>query len=153
MKSKFPQYYEASVRTEIYSKVLRRNQTKAELVVWKLLRNRNIHNLKFRRQHPIGPFIADFYCHELRLVIEVDGGIHSDSEVRIADQRRERYLGGLGLKIVRISNEDVFRNPWMLEKKIREVGEVTSPPAPLLGNDLTPDPSPKRRGGGCQFYQ
>ena len=59
---------------------LRKNQTKAESFLWELLRRKQLNNLKFRRQHPIGDYIADFYCPEKNLVIELDGSIHDNKE-------------------------------------------------------------------------
>src|SRR6266536_6063321 len=73
------------------AKDLRRNMTTAEKVLWIYLRQ-GILGLKFRRQHPIGIYIADFYCHRVKLIIEVDGSIHDKKEVKEYDERRENDL-------------------------------------------------------------
>jgi cyclase len=85
-----------------------------------MVRNRKVCNLKIRRQHPIGPFIADFYCHELLLVIEVDGSIHELEEIKQKDLSRENYLKDNGLKVLRFSNDDVMLNSHIIEEKIKE---------------------------------
>ncbi|MBI4501754.1 MAG: DUF559 domain-containing protein [Gemmatimonadetes bacterium] len=71
---------------------------------WKLVRGRRLLGLKFRRQRPIGRFVADFYCHELRLILEVEGGIHDNPDRLAADQERTTILEGLGFRVVRIQN-------------------------------------------------
>jgi very-short-patch-repair endonuclease len=85
---------------------MRRNPTPAESRLWKALRNRALNGWKFRQQHPIGPFIVDFYCAAARLVVEVDGPIHDD--LSEWDRERESWLHGSGLRIVRVSNDQVM---------------------------------------------
>jgi very-short-patch-repair endonuclease len=85
---------------------LRRNSTTPEALVWSVLRAGRLGGLKFRRQHPIGPFVADFYCHAARLIVEIDGMSHDDRGAY--DQRRTEYLEESGLKVVRVMNDDVF---------------------------------------------
>jgi very-short-patch-repair endonuclease len=84
---------------------LRTRQTAAELVLWEALRNRQLDGLKFRRQHPVGPFVLDFCCPHRRLAIEVDGGIHD--EQREQDAERERLLAAAGYRVLRFPNEAV----------------------------------------------
>jgi very-short-patch-repair endonuclease len=86
---------------------LRRRETEAERVAWRLLRDRRILGFKFRRQHPVAGFIVDFYCAKLRLVIEIDGPVHETSQGRGYDRERDAILEGLGLQVVRIPNGDV----------------------------------------------
>jgi leucyl-tRNA synthetase len=102
---------------------LRRNMTKAEKVLWEKLRNRKLSGLKFLRQHPFiyqvvanRPyyFIADFYCAEKSLIIEVDGKIH-DFQIE-EDQHREEILNSLELKVLRIKNEEVEDMDKVIEK-------------------------------------
>ena len=102
---------------------LRRNMTEAEQMLWKELRNRKLLKLKFLRQHPIiyqvvdnipRYFIADFFCFEMRLVIEVDGEIHEFQQEE--DEHREDILKSLGLKILRIRNEETKDRNKVLEK-------------------------------------
>ena len=86
---------------------LRRNETKAEKLLWEKLRNNQLEGLKFRRQHPVNIYIADFYCHELKLVIEVDGDYHNQEEQKQKDEVRTEVLRLNGLKIIRFKNEEV----------------------------------------------
>lgn len=71
---------------------LRRRQTPAEQLLWQLLRNRQLGGFKFRRQHPIGTFIADFFCDDARLIIEVDGAVHQEATQQQLDHQREEIL-------------------------------------------------------------
>ena len=87
---------------------LRKRQTPAERVMWRLLRDRRLRGLKFRRQFPIEPFVADFCCHELRLVLELDGEIHEKAQPAARDRERDAYIRGLGFTILRFPNERVF---------------------------------------------
>ena len=90
---------------------LRRPMTPTEALVWEQLRDRKFHGLKFRRQHPIGPYIADFFCADLGLVLEIDGAVHNNPEQQIRDRERTLFLQGLGFEVVRISNSQVESNP------------------------------------------
>jgi len=86
---------------------LRVNSTKAELLVWRHLRNRQLGGFKFVRQEPIGRYYVDFVCREQHVIIEVDGGQHADSK---ADQRREADLNKLGYRVIRVWNNEVLGN-------------------------------------------
>ena len=85
--------------------------TPTEALLWEHLRDRKFHGLKFRRQHPIGPYVADFFCSELQLILEIDGAVHNNPEQQTRDREREFFLQELGLKVVRISNSQVQSNP------------------------------------------
>lgn len=87
---------------------LRRAATFPERLLWSRLRDGQIGGIRFRRQHVIGPYVADFYCPSCKLVLEIDGHSH-DGQAR-RDQARESYLRALGLTVVRFSNDDVIRN-------------------------------------------
>jgi very-short-patch-repair endonuclease len=87
---------------------LRRNMTEAEKILWIELKNRKIFKARFRRQHPIDIFIADFYCHKHKLVVEVDGEIHSEEEIQEYDDGRVHDIEKLGIKILRFSNNEVM---------------------------------------------
>jgi very-short-patch-repair endonuclease len=89
------------------ARALRRDPTKAERIMWRLLRDRRLDGAKFRRQVPIGPFIADFASIEHRVVVELDGGQHAESET---DVPRDRFLGRGGWRVVRFWNNDVMAN-------------------------------------------
>ena len=86
---------------------LRKNMTEAERILWSALRRKQLNGRRFRRQHPIDRFIADFYCHEARLVVEVDGGIHQLRDQREYDIGRSDELDSLGLRVIRFTNEQV----------------------------------------------
>ncbi|HEY5067150.1 MAG TPA: endonuclease domain-containing protein [Xanthobacteraceae bacterium] len=89
------------------AQVLRLRLTNAERKLWYALRDRRFAGSKFRRQVPVGPFIADFVCFEERLVVEVDGGQHADS---MQDQRRDRWFAENGFRVLRFWNNEVLRN-------------------------------------------
>ena len=99
---------------------LRKSQTPAEQILWEMLRDRRFLNLKFRRQHQIGDYIADFYCHEKQLVIELDGSIHRRSDVQKKDQQRDASLKSLGFNIVRIPNALVINQPEQVLNQLAE---------------------------------
>ena len=84
----------------------RKNPTESEDVVWQMLRNRQIKNLKWRRQQVIDGFIADFYCAELNVVLEIDGSIHDNEEVKEYDTYRASVFESKGIKTFRLRNED-----------------------------------------------
>ena len=87
---------------------LRRDQTEAEKRLWSKLRNRQLEDAKFVRQFPIGPYVADFACRSLMLVIELDGGQHADSA---ADIERTRMIEDFGYRVIRFWNNEVMSNP------------------------------------------
>ena len=116
---------------------LRSKQTDAEQLLWGLVRDRRFAGKKFRRQHPIGRYILDFYCHECRLAVELDGGQHNDEETRSRDDRRSRFLREQGVRVVRFWNHDVLlQTDSVLESLWDEVHgdvgfSVPSPQTPL----------------------
>jgi cyclase len=91
------------------AKRLRSNLTHSEMVPWGYLKTRPL-GCKFRRQHPLGIYIADFYCHALKLVIEVDGNIHEQADVIINDNYRESILENEGLTILRFKNDEIDKS-------------------------------------------
>jgi very-short-patch-repair endonuclease len=103
--------------------------TKAEAVLWKKLKDRNVFNTKFRRQHPISIFIVDFYCHEYKLVIEVDGDIHNDENECQYDLARTEVLNKFGLSVIRFTNNQILYNLDSVIKKIQEENSETNPPS------------------------
>ncbi|MBN2157882.1 MAG: endonuclease domain-containing protein [Spirochaetes bacterium] len=100
-------------------RILRNNATHAEKLIWDKLRKRQINNIRFRRQVSIGPYIVDFYCPELKLVVEIDGEYHLNIEVIEYDKNRERYLRELGIKIVRFTNDEILTGIEPVVEKIR----------------------------------
>ncbi|MDZ4142028.1 MAG: N-6 DNA methylase [Methylotenera sp.] len=89
---------------------LRKNQTDAEALLWSLLRGRQLNDCKFRRQHPVEPYILDFYCHENNLAIELDGGQHNTESAIANDHKRTEYLKSQGITVLRFWNNDVLQN-------------------------------------------
>jgi len=101
------------------AKCLRNNLTEEEIILWGRLKE-DIANYKFRRQHPISNYIVDFYCHKLKLVIEVDGSIHSSEENQKLDEIRQKNLEKLGLIVFRFTNENVRNKIQNVLDKINE---------------------------------
>jgi len=116
---------------------LRSNMTGPEARLWSRLRARQLHGLKFRRQHGIGPYIVDFYCPEQSLVIEVDGDSHADADQILKDRQREKYLQSLGLHVIRYINDDILKN---LDGVMEDLAER------LSSGSTSPCPSLRRRG-------
>jgi imidazole glycerol-phosphate synthase subunit HisF len=107
---------------------LRQQMNPAERLLWSILRNRQI-GVKFRRQNPIGPYVVDFYCAELKLVIELDGSRHDDPLIRQLDQQREAWLRRLGITTIRITNSDLEVNTKVVEREIaQEIEDLRSVP-------------------------
>ena len=91
-----------------FAKTMRTNATDAENLIWQLLRAKRFMNLKFRRQHVIAPYIVDFYCHEIGLVIELDGSQHRTDDAIEYDAERTKLLEALDLRVVRYWNSEVL---------------------------------------------
>ncbi|NIM93010.1 MAG: DUF559 domain-containing protein [Anaerolineales bacterium] len=104
--------------TKHRARTLRKEQTKAEEILWFVLRNRNLCGWKFRRQHPIGPFIVDFFCLEAKLVVEVDGDTHVGQEEY--DERRTEWLNGQGYRVIRFTNREVLKHTRLVMEVIWE---------------------------------
>lgn len=113
----------------------KKNSTQAENVLWECLRNKNL-KYKFRRQHVIDIFIADFVCLEKNLIIEVDGGYHNTLEQREADELRTQILNEIGFKVIRFTNEEVINNTENTLKKITTILE--SLPSGEVGGAIPP---------------
>jgi len=96
--------------TFIKAKTLRLTMTETEKVLWDALKNKRLNGYKFRRQHPILRFIADFYCYEAKLIVEVDGEIHNDLTNKEYDEGRTFELNEYGIKIIRFTNDEVSDN-------------------------------------------
>jgi len=108
--------------------VLRNKMTKAEIILWSRLRMRQIGGLKFRRQQPVLDYIVDFYCHNLRLIIEVDGEIHNLPEHIKSDITRNRMLTNNGYKIIHFSNHEIETNLDFSLLKIKSfISSISSP--------------------------
>jgi very-short-patch-repair endonuclease len=106
---------------------LRRRPTDAEKKLWRLLRDRRFADVKFRRQHPVGPYVVDFFCARAKLVLELDGGGHADQKKTVGDENRSRELQRLGFRVLRFWNTDVLQNP---EGVLKRIAEALSEPSP-----------------------
>ncbi|MBK8350928.1 MAG: endonuclease domain-containing protein [Chitinophagales bacterium] len=112
-------FFDSSKNIVENAKELRQRQTKAEEILWQFLRNKNINGLKFRRQHYIKNYIADFYCSEKMLSIELDGGIHLNKEQIEYDEFRTKVLNELGITELRFTNEEIIENVTAVINKIK----------------------------------
>ena len=90
---------------------LRQNQTNAEELVWRFLRNRQLSGFKFKRQFSVDHFVIDFYCPELKLAVEIDGASHNEPGQQKKDISRQKYLESFNIKFVRIKDEELLGNP------------------------------------------
>jgi very-short-patch-repair endonuclease len=115
---------------------LRANETAAEARLWSVLRAKRLGGFKFRRQHPMGKYIADFVCLPARLIIEVDGATHGDDQEE-QDAERTAYLEKHGFRVMRVGNTEIYENLDGVAESIgSELGLYVESPAPL------PDPLP-----------
>lgn len=90
--------------------MLRANETKAEKLLWERLNNSQLSGIHFKRQHPVAHYVADFYCHKAKLVIELDGNYHNNPEQKIYDENRTKVFEEFGLTVIRFSDADVLEN-------------------------------------------
>jgi imidazole glycerol-phosphate synthase subunit HisF len=99
--------------------ILRKQMTLEEKILWKVLKDRDTFGVKFRRQHPVNDFVVDFYCHELKLVIELDGEVHNDIEIKDHDIGRQHILSDLGLTVLRFSNDQIYQELNLVKESIQ----------------------------------
>lgn len=115
----------------------RKNPTESEDAVWQMLRNRQIKNLKWRRQQVIYGYIADFYCAELKVVLEIDGSVHENEDVKAYDEFRTSVFESKGIRVFRLKNEDCDKQ------------HLTELIDNIINNVRSPHPSPgEERGRG-----
>jgi very-short-patch-repair endonuclease len=119
--------------TKQRAKSLRRNGTDAEARLWYHLRAGRLNGFKFRRQHPVPPYIVDFYCAAAKLIVELDGSQHT----RESDAERSRYLDSLGLRVLRYWDNEVLQHTEVVMAAILSAAEEQT---------LAPNPSPGGRG-------
>ena len=105
-----------------FARNLREDATDAERKLWALLRRKRM-KLRFRRQQPIGPYVADFFCPSAKLIIELDGSQHADDEHRLKDARRTQWLESRGYRVLRFWNLDVLKTPEMVMETVAGVLE------------------------------
>src|SRR5262245_23799079 len=116
------------------ARALRRSMTDAERRLWLRLKERQVNNARFRRQAPIGPYIVDFVCFDVKLVVEADGGQHADA--LSYDSKRDTWLVAQGFRVLRFWNNDVLRNTDGVVERVSEVLKETASRA------LSPPPQP-----------
>jgi len=142
----------SSILTSKRAKALRRALTEPELMLWARLKRRSAETPVFRNQHPMGPYILDFYCAAAKLAVEVDGALHGEDEQIAHDERRDAWLGRQGVTVYRIPASSVFENADQVADGARLKaaalvalrGAAPSTTRSLAGGP--PPPSPSRRG-------
>ncbi len=107
--------------------------TDAEQLLWHCLRRKQLGGFRFRRQHPVEKFILDFYCCEVKLAIELDGGQHNEPDAKTRDKERSELLAGHGIQVIRFWNNEVFANTEGALQRIYDVlveraGQQAPPP-------------------------
>ncbi|MBI4500036.1 MAG: DUF559 domain-containing protein [Gemmatimonadetes bacterium] len=107
-----------------FARGLRHRQTATEAAVWAVVRRKQLFGLEFRRQHPIAGLVVDFHCPALKLVIELEGGVHSKRAQITRDKERAEFLRGLGFRVIRLANEDAT------EESLRRLISELGPPLP-----------------------
>lgn len=115
-------------KRNILARELRKNHTPQEKKLWNILRNHQFYGLKFRRQYPIGKYIADFVCKEEKIIIEVDGGQHNFEKNILNDNERTQYLESKGYKVIRFWNNDIDENLEGVFSKLKEI--IIDEPSP-----------------------
>jgi very-short-patch-repair endonuclease len=120
---------------------MRREMPLPEVILWQLLRGGKVDGLRLRRQHPVGPFVLDFYCAERKLAIEVDGLAHDNAERFEQDERRTMWLNNQGIQVIRFMASDIL-DPQALEAVVVTIRENVAPSTSYAG------PPPPPRGGG-----
>ncbi len=115
-----------------FARRLRRDMTAAEAIIWRSLRAGRLRGAKFRRQVPIGPYVADFLCFEARLIVELDGPPHDAPERRQHDERRDAWLRGQGFRVLRFPNDLAVGGTELLVATVEQA---------LAGTEPTPHPS------------
>ena len=125
-----------------FARQLRRDMPIAEKRLWRQLRSRQFEGYKFRRQYPVGKYIADFCCFERRLIVELDGGQHSDHKLKQGDGERTQYLSEHGFRVIRFWDNDVLSNEEGVLTNILNALKTQLLPS------LRPSPQPSPVGRG-----
>ena len=128
-----------SILTLKRARVLRRKMTLPEVLLWQELRGGKLNGLQFRRQHPVGSYILDFFCSAARLAIEVDGRGHEDADRVEHDRRRDEWLASEGIIVMRIAAVDILKRGNM-ENVLARIAHAAAPSTAFGG------PPPRKRG-------
>jgi len=131
----------APVLTFKRARSLRRAMTKPETILWQALRGAKLNGVRFRRQHPVGPYILDFFAPSARLAVEIDGDIHGDPAQASHDARRDAWLRSEGIRVMRVPARDVLDNKG-LENVLLTIMNAAAPSTAFGG------PPPPFHGGG-----
>jgi very-short-patch-repair endonuclease len=129
MESREASVWQVARTMRTRARLLRRNSTDAERIIWSALRAHRLNGASFR-QTPIGPHVADFVCHAAKLIVEIDGGQHFEFKQKQRDARREAYLQKKGFRILRFNNHDVMTNRQGILESI--AAALTGTPSPTL---------------------
>lgn len=121
-----------------FARRLRKEATSAEQFFWLLLRNRRFMGLKFRRQHSLPPFVIDFYCEEIRLAVELDGGQHNQEPHQVRDEKRTARIHEQGIEIVRYWNNDVMQNTEGVLEDLMTQCQLRVSPSPAAARHPLP---------------
>jgi len=116
----------ASILTFKRARTLRRKMTLPEVVLWQKLRDGRLKGCRFRRQHPVGPYILDFYCPSARLAVEIDGAVHESVAQARHDVRRDRWLHDKGITVLRVAASDVLHDET-LEIVLSHIERMAAP--------------------------
>lgn len=127
MSDEFGMHYRAEPHTFEFARHLRENMTKAECVLWEHLKGKQLGGLKFRRQHPMGAYIVDFYCHSQKLIVEVDGKYHEDDIQQQKDNFRDSEMERFEIQVLRFTNQEVLTQIEQVLKKIKEIALSRTP--------------------------
>jgi very-short-patch-repair endonuclease len=137
----------AAILTFKRARELRRNMTLPEVILWQALRGGRLAGLRFRRQHPIGPYILDFYCPSARLAVEVDGFAHDTAAQVQRDENRDAWLAERGVKVLRVAAGDVLKDE-RLEGVLLGIEQAAAPTPSGSPGSRPGEPPPPRCGGG-----
>ena len=119
-----PVFYGASPLIFKRASELRKRMTETEKTLWSALRRKKRKGYKFRRQHPMSIYIADFYCHQLKLVIEIDGGYHLKKEIKEKDEKRTKNLLNLGVVVLCFTNNQITHSLSQVLNEIKTIAEI-----------------------------
>ena len=126
-------------RSRVFAKQLRSKMPRSEALLWSYIRKRALSGARFRRQHPVGPYIADFACVGAKLIVEVDGYTHWTAEQLEHDARRTKYLEERGWRVLRVTSADVYDNlsgVWETIAVHLPPPAASQPPPPQAGEEL-----------------
>ena len=119
---------DAPNETRDFAKILRRRMTLPEGLLWRAIKGRKLAGLHFRKQHPIGPYVLDFYCDAVKLAVEVDGQSHGFGDRPERDERRDRWLAAKGISTLRISASTVLEDVDVATRAIYGFLDISPPP-------------------------